>query len=188
MTTTKHAHMDESAILDKPNDLSTSPPPRGSPMPPAASLGSVSAGPSSDAPSVHSNATTAASMASPSSSSAPNQVTAPPPEVEATLSKLTAHKNVTGCLVLTRPDALIIRAGGRDFEPSGPGAHDRSERLRRVVRMVKSAVEGLGASVGEVDEGDELSFLRIRTKQYEMMISPSEKYLLVVLQDPSITP
>lgn len=29
---------------------------------------------------------------------------------------------------------------------------------------------------------DELSFLRIRTKRYEMMISPSEKYLLVVIQ------
>jgi dynein light chain roadblock-type len=85
--------------------------------------------------------------------SSSNQVTAPPPEVEATLSKLTAHKNVTGCLVLTRPEALIIRAGGRDFEPSGPGAHERSERLRRVVRMVKAAVEGLGASVGDVDEG-----------------------------------
>lgn len=31
-------------------------------------------------------------------------------------------------------------------------------------------------------EQDELGFLRIRTKKYEIMITPNDKYLLVVLQ------
>lgn len=32
---------------------------------------------------------------------------------------------------------------------------------------------------------DELGFLRVRTKKYEIMITPNDKYLLVVLQDPN---
>lgn len=190
----QHIRVDTAAITQKPHDLSTSPPPPGSPMPPAASLYSRSA------------------QVGISSSSQP----APPPEVEATLSKLTSHKNVTGCLILSRPEALIIRAGGKDFEPSGPGAHDRSERLRRVVKLVRQTMDILTPGVGDVDQGvsarpqqgvnltphlgggeplrsvepahqslppfiaripfskDELGFVRIRTHKYEMMISPSK--------------
>ncbi|KAK0527403.1 hypothetical protein OC834_004429 [Tilletia horrida] len=113
---------------------------------------------------------------------------APPPEVEHTLSKLTSHKNVTGCLILSRPETLIIRAEGPAFEPGGPGALERSDRLVKVVRMVRRVVDVMTKEVAETDEGDDLGFVRIRTKKYEMLISPSEKYLLVVLQDPTIAP
>lgn len=46
----------------------------------------------------------------------------------------------------------MIRAGGKDFDPSGPGAHDRSERLRRVVKLVRQAVDVLGTGVQNMDE------------------------------------
>lgn len=140
------AHIAPSAILSKPHDLSTSPPPPRSPMPPTATL----------------------------STSLNGQNPSPPAEVEATLSKLTAHRNVTGCLVLSRPDALVIRSGGAAFEPSGPGARERAERMRKVVKMVRETVEVVARQTEETEEGDELGFLRIRTKKYEMMISPSE--------------
>jgi len=78
----------------------------------------------------------------------------PPPEVEATLTKLTSHKNVMGCLVLSRPEGLIIRSGGSMFEPTGPGARDRAERLRRIVRMVRNVNESLTKEVEMVGEGD----------------------------------
>ncbi|KAL9935402.1 hypothetical protein V8E36_005750 [Tilletia maclaganii] len=113
---------------------------------------------------------------------------APPPEVEHTLSKLTSHKNVTGCLILSRPEALVIRAEGPAFEPGGPGALERSDRLVKVVKMVRRVVDVMTREVAESDDGDDLGFVRIRTKKYEMLISPSEKYLLVVLQDPTILP
>ncbi|KAE8229894.1 hypothetical protein CF326_g5121 [Tilletia indica] len=113
---------------------------------------------------------------------------APPPEVEHTLSKLTSHKNVTGCLILSRPETLVIRAEGPAFEPGGPGALERSDRLVKVVRMVRRVVDVMTKEVTDTDEGDDLGFVRIRTKKYEMLISPSEKYLLVVLQDPTIAP
>lgn len=117
-----------------------------------------------------------------SNSSASAAVPSPPPEVEATLTKLTAHANVTGVLVLSRPEALVIRSGGSYFEPSGPGANERAVRLKNVVNMVRNAIVGLERDVPKAEAEDELSFLRIRTKKYEMMISPSDKYLLVVLQ------
>jgi dynein light chain roadblock-type len=133
-------------------------------------------------------------------------IPSPPAEVEATLSKLTSHANVAGVLVLSRPEALVIRSGGAFFDPSGPGASDRAVRLKAVVEMVRNAVQGLERDVPKTEMGvrtvvclpddqsltsyylfqDELSFLRIRTKKYEMMISPSEKYLLVVIQDPTL--
>lgn len=114
-------------------------------------------------------------------------IPSPPAEVEATLTKLTSHANVAGVLVLSRPEALVIRSGGSFFDPSGPGARDRAIRLKSVVEMVRNAVLGLERDVPKSEMGDELSFLRIRTKKYEMMISPSDKYLLVVIQDPTVS-
>lgn len=114
-------------------------------MPPAASLTAQSEGTSD-----RSTSTAAPTSDSPAAPHASQP--APPPEVEATLSKLTAHRNVTGCLILSRPEALVIRAGGKDFDPSGPGAHDRSERLRRVVKLVRQAVDVLGTGVQNMDE------------------------------------
>jgi len=36
-----------------------------------------------------------------------------------------------------------------------------------------------------LDESDELSFFRIRSKKHEIMIAPDKEYLLVVIQDPN---
>lgn len=55
-------------------------------------------------------------------------------------------------------------------------------RLKSVVEMVRTVVVGLERDIPKAELGDELTFLRVRTKKYEMMVSPSEKYILVVLQ------
>lgn len=131
-----------------------------------------------------SNTTTISSESHQASSSLP--IPSPPAEVEATLAKLTSHSNVAGVLVLSRPEALVIRSGGQFFDPSGPGARDRAIRLKSIVEMVRNTVQNLEKDIPKSEIGDELSFLRIRTKKYEMMISPSDKYLLVVIQDPTV--
>lgn len=71
------------------------------------------------------------------------------------------------------------------FDPSGPGAKQRAELLKSVTRLVKSSVESLARDIKAIDDSDELGFLRVRTKKYEIMITPNDKYLLVVLQDPN---
>ncbi|PWZ03834.1 hypothetical protein BCV70DRAFT_215191 [Testicularia cyperi] len=111
----------------------------------------------------------------------------PPAEIEATLTRLSMHQGVLGCLVLSRHDGLVIRSGGSMFDPTGPGAKERAELLKKVVKLVKSAVSTLADDVKSLDDSDELGFLRIRSKKYEIMITPNDKYLLVVLQDPHST-
>ncbi|GAA5863021.1 hypothetical protein JCM8547_003655 [Rhodosporidiobolus lusitaniae] len=144
-----------------------------------------------------------------------NGTVSAPPEVEATLLRLMAHKNVQGVLILSRPLGLILRSAGPIFAlpPSastaqteddgaregGEGeeegkeekaAPQHSELARRyagaAVRMVEAVggdVRGLSAG-GEDGEEDDLRFLRIRTKRHELMITPDEQYILIVVQDP----
>jgi len=57
---------------------------------------------------------------------------------------------------------------------------------RRYASAVKKIVDTCKAGLDEaVEGGDDLKFLRLRTRKHELMISPDERYLLVVLQDPS---
>jgi len=59
---------------------------------------------------------------------------------------------------------------------------EEGRKYARVVgRVVKVAKEG----IEEVSEGDDLKFMRLRTKRHELMITPNERYVLVVLQDPT---
>ncbi|KAF8599266.1 hypothetical protein BDV93DRAFT_546992 [Ceratobasidium sp. AG-I] len=99
-----------------------------------------------------------------------------PPEVEHTLSRLSTHRNVRGVLILARQGS-IIRYNGVAFE---------GEQGRKYASAVKKIVDCCRAGLEEVgEEGDELRFMRMRTKKHELMISPDERYILVVLQDPS---
>lgn len=181
-----HAQISAEAMSEKPR-LSSPPQPK-SPMPPTASLTSASTDirdrdtPLQSQTQIDGSRAPSSSSKVASSSANATAIPSPPAEVEATLSKLTSHANVTGVLVLSRPEALVIRSGGAYFEPSGPGARERAMRLKNVVEMVRNAVLGLEKDIPKSEIGDELAFLRIRTKKYEMMISPSDKYLLVVLQ------
>ncbi|GAA6055333.1 hypothetical protein JCM3770_005290 [Rhodotorula araucariae] len=127
---------------------------------------------------------------------------AAPPEVEATLSRLAAYKNVQGVLILARPNGIILRAAGTLFAPlpatartseSGEQAEEgeavvstTSELARRYAKAAVRMVEAVGAEVKDVDEdkADDLRFLRIRTKRHELMITPDDQYILVVVQDP----
>ncbi|ODO01340.1 hypothetical protein I350_06159 [Cryptococcus amylolentus CBS 6273] len=113
---------------------------------------------------------------------------APPPEVEATLSRLSQYRNVRGVMVLARShivgdtphpsrpgDAGIVQTTGTVFEGEG-GA--------KYAGAVEMIVLSTGAAIAECEEGDELRLMRIRTKRHELIITPDEKYVLVVLQDP----
>ncbi|CCF52702.1 hypothetical protein NDA14_007195 [Ustilago hordei] len=124
--------------------------------------------------------------------SSSTSTSAPPAEIEATLTRLSSHQGVLGCLVLSRHDGLVIRSGGAMFDPSGPGAKGRAQLLKAVTKLVKTSVEGLSEDLEALDGeagngGDQLAFLRVRTKRFEIMVSPNDKYLLVVLQDPNAT-
>ncbi|KAG8961967.1 hypothetical protein FRC03_004785 [Tulasnella sp. 419] len=74
-------------------------------------------------------------------------------------------------------DGPIIRQTGTVFE---------GEQGRRYASAVKRIVDACKTSLEEVDDsGDEMKFMRLRTRRHELMITPDEHYLLVVLQDPA---
>ncbi|GAA6039464.1 hypothetical protein JCM8097_009564 [Rhodosporidiobolus ruineniae] len=150
-------------------------------------------------------------MATPST-----QPTSAPPEVESTLARLTAHPNVQGVLILSRPQGLIIRSAGSLFalppssgstagrpvesdettsaedgdreegEEKGPVVNGETARryAAAAVRLVEATGEEVGGLAGE-GEPDDVRFLRIRTRRHELMITPDEQYILVVVQDPT---
>ncbi|ORY33096.1 hypothetical protein BCR39DRAFT_521225, partial [Naematelia encephala] len=106
----------------------------------------------------------------------------PPPEIEATLSRLSAYRNVKGVMIISRRETessghigAIVQSTGAIFDGEGG---------RRYARALESVVANVAGAVGECDDGDELRLMRIRTKRHELIITPDEKYLLVVLQDP----
>jgi len=100
-------------------------------------------------------------------------------EVETTLGRLTANPAVRGVLVLDRPRGFIIRSAGPIFETGdGETARRYAARIHRLLGTSSEEIDGL------IEDGDDLRFMRLRTRRHELMISPDERYILVVVQDP----
>jgi len=113
-----------------------------------------------------------------SSGAAPSAMS---PELEAQLSMLSAHRSVLGYILVSRGHPVsIIRHSGVIFE--GEQGRKYASVIGRIVESVQSGLEEVHA--GESD-GDEVRFMRIRTKRHELMISPDDRYLLAVLHDPA---
>ncbi|KAF9464156.1 hypothetical protein BDZ94DRAFT_1257141 [Collybia nuda] len=103
------------------------------------------------------------------------------PELESTLSMLSSHRSVLGYMLVSRGHPVsIIRHSGVIFE--GEQGRKYASVIGRIVESVQGGLEEVHA--GEID-GDEVRFLRIRTKRHELMISPDDRYLLAVLHDPA---
>ncbi|KAI0646713.1 hypothetical protein C8Q79DRAFT_1000966 [Trametes meyenii] len=114
----------------------------------------------------------------------PAPAPAPPAELEQTLTLLTSHRSVLGYMLLSRgqPAPTIIRHSGVVFE--GEQGRKYAGAIARIVQSVQTGLEDVS---GGRNEGDDIRFMRIRTKRHEIMISPDERYLLAVLHDPATT-
>ncbi|KAI9462748.1 hypothetical protein F5148DRAFT_211094 [Russula earlei] len=122
----------------------------------------------------------ASSFPLPQASTSPSAIPTPP-ELEQTLALLSSHRSVLGYLLLSRGQPVsIIRHSGVVFE----GEHGRkyASAIGKIIEGVQSALEEVS---GDVNEGDDVRFMRIRTKRHEIMISPDKRYLLAVLHDPT---
>ncbi|TFY52797.1 hypothetical protein EVG20_g10395, partial [Dentipellis fragilis] len=101
-----------------------------------------------------------------------------PPELEATLALLSGHRSVLGYLLVSRGQPVsIIRHSGVVFE--GEQGRKYATAIARMVESVQGALEEVS---GEPNEGDDIRFMRIRTKRHEIMISPGAS--CVVLSAP----
>ncbi|KAI7872186.1 hypothetical protein BDF14DRAFT_1757707 [Spinellus fusiger] len=92
-------------------------------------------------------------------------------EVDDTLKRLSNRKGVKGVVIL-----------------NGEGQAIRStldaELTAQYGRLMSSLVLQTCTTVATLDDQNELTFLRVRTKKHEIMIAPDRDYLLIVVQNP----
>ena len=90
-------------------------------------------------------------------------------EVEETLARIKSHKGVEGVLVLNRDGAII------QSTLSEEQSLEHAALLSQLSQKASIVVQTL-------DPEDELTFLRIRSQNREVMVAPDNEFLLVVIQ------
>lgn len=102
-------------------------------------------------------------------------------EVDERIKRITKHKGVKGLLIVNyRED----KEGGtsqpvfvRCTMDKGTEATNYGVKLSSLARQARNLVRDL-------DPSNDLTFLRITCKKYEMMIAPDKDYFLIVIQTP----
>lgn len=98
----------------------------------------------------------------------------PPPqgEVENILQRITSHPGVLG-LVVINPQGLAIKT-----TMDNATTQLYANNFKNLTSMARS-------SVRDLDPLDDLKFLRVRSRKYEIMVAPSGDYSLIVIQNPN---
>jgi hypothetical protein len=74
----------------------------------------------------------------------------PPPEIESTLARLSAYRNVRGVMIISRSSDISGAAGG---VIQHTGSVFEGESGRKYARVVEGLVRSVSTAVTEVDEG-----------------------------------
>lgn len=93
-------------------------------------------------------------------------------EVEATLQRINSHASVTGTIIVDK-DGNAVRTTA-DTETTQTYA----ELIPDLAAMARSMVRDL-------DPQNDLEFLRIRSKENEIMISSHDEFTLIAIQAPT---
>eukprot|EP00051_Salpingoeca_urceolata_P032104 m.14309 g.14309 ORF g.14309 m.14309 type:complete len:100 (-) comp4770_c0_seq1:395-694(-) len=93
-------------------------------------------------------------------------------EVEETLKRISSHKGVQGILVVNK-EGIPIKS-----------TLDQSKSVQIASHITQLAIKASSA-VRDIEPTNELTFLRLRTKKYELMIAPDKEYILIVIQNPN---
>ena len=79
-----------------------------------------------------------------------SEYTQPPPEIESTLARLSAYRNVRGVMILSRSTGDTDVTGGIIQHT---GSIFEGEKGRTYARVVEGLVKSVSSAVTEVDEG-----------------------------------
>ncbi|XP_028304995.1 dynein light chain roadblock-type 2-like isoform X1 [Gouania willdenowi] len=92
-------------------------------------------------------------------------------DVEETLKRIEAHKGVIG--------TVVVNAEGIPIRTS----LDNSSAVQ-YAGLLQDLTMRARSSVRDMDPQNDLTFLRIRSKKHEIMVSPENNFLLIVIQNP----
>mmetsp|Transcript_39868 Transcript_39868/g.109736 ORF Transcript_39868/g.109736 Transcript_39868/m.109736 type:complete len:102 (+) Transcript_39868:81-386(+) len=93
-------------------------------------------------------------------------------EVEEAINRIKTHKGVSGIVIVNR-DGAAIRS-----TLDTKGTVQYSGLISQLASKARSVVRDL-------DPGNDLTFLRIRSKKHEILVAPDREYILIVIQDPN---
>jgi len=94
-------------------------------------------------------------------------------EIEDTLKRIQSHRGVKGVLIINN-DGIPIRT------------NMNSEDSENYCSMLSQLVQKATSVVRTLDNNDDLTFLRVRSKQHEILIAPDKEYVLIVVQNPNM--
>lgn len=83
------------------------------------------------------------------------------------------------CLAL-----YVVNSDGIPIRPS-KGMDD--ELTHKYAANVAQLAAKARSVIRDLDPQNDLTFLRIRSKKHEIMIAPDKDYLMVVIQDPTVS-
>ena len=93
-------------------------------------------------------------------------------EVEETIKRIQQHKGVEGVIVCSH-DGIPIRSN-MDASVTNHYAHCEHALADKCNRMIR-----------DIDPGNQVTFIRIRSKKNEILIAPDKDFSLVVIQNPT---
>ncbi|KAI9257640.1 hypothetical protein BY458DRAFT_535234 [Sporodiniella umbellata] len=93
-------------------------------------------------------------------------------DVEETIKRISNKKGVKA-VVIVNSDGAAIRST-LDQELS----KQYGQLIAALIQQAKNVITTL-------DDQNDLTFLRLRTKKHEIMVAPDHDYLLIVIQNPS---
>ncbi|KAI8060230.1 hypothetical protein BC940DRAFT_246770 [Gongronella butleri] len=94
--------------------------------------------------------------------------------MDETIKRISARKGVKGIVILNHQGQTIKTTLDNDV-------------AKQYALQFSALVKQAHATVAAVEEDNDLTFLRVRTKKYEVMIAPNEEYVLLVVQNPTET-
>ncbi|MCJ1434233.1 hypothetical protein MMC27_003600 [Xylographa pallens] len=137
----------------------------------------------------------------------------PPSSTLENLSRLASKPGVQSTLVLSRADGAIIQATGFTMNGTTSAANEisvhqpaesrtglsesadgkieyardgieSSKTAEEVAKMIFQFVSTTTGLVNDLEEGDDVQLVRLRTRKSEIVVVPDSAYILVVVHDP----
>ncbi|CAD8054059.1 unnamed protein product [Paramecium sonneborni] len=94
-------------------------------------------------------------------------------DIEETINRIKTHKSVQG-IVICNNDGQIIRSTYGTESKEG----------ENIARTIPTLAAKAKSTVRDLDPMNELTFLRLKSKNNEIMVAPDKEFLLIVIQGP----
>ena len=121
-------------------------------------------------------------------------------EVQDTVSRLAAHKGVTAVLILNANGDILTQSTNTtttSSSSSSSGMIGNPKLLKKTLDIASLYIQSIPKDTtnnnnnkdenGDNPNHQDISFVRIRSIQEEVLVAPKNNYVLVVLQDPNVS-